>query len=541
MGAQVELQRSLRSSLNQELPPCAGWRDVGRRNTDLDDLVTLQRRFEEGPNCRVALAEGLLRIRDRNGELKHLKANAAQKAFEAKSGRHNIVLKARQMGITTWVAGHFFLRTILYPGTTTLLVAHTREASEAIFAIVRRMWDGLPEDLREDALRLQTCNAGQMVFEVTGSEFRVSSASDPNAGRGISVQNLHCSEVSRWPGDAEATLAGLRAALAPDGEMVLESTPSGAYGAFYREWCAGVDADPAIDEVKASAQGGLPGGVPLVRHFLPWWLEPAYVGPAVAREQMTVEEGRLVERHGLSPTQIGFRRGLERSYGVLRSQEFAEDAESCFRATGMCCFEVEVIERRLREVSEPVVRRRNGAWLEWFSPLPGRRYVLGVDTAGGGQDGDYAVIQVLDRDTGIQCAEVQERLRPRELAELCVELARMYGDAVIAVERNNHGAAVLALLEDREGVRLFGQGGLAGWLTSASSKPEMVARLGTLLQETPERFFSKRFLAECRTFVADEQGRMGGSGSAHDDLVMGMAIAQAVRAELLSGVAATRA
>ncbi len=425
---------------------------------------------------------------------------------------------------------------MLNTGTTTLLVAHTREASEAMFAIVRRMWDGLPEDLRENALRLGTCNAGQMVFEVTGSEFRVSSASDPNAGRGMSVQNLHCSEVSRWPGDAQATLAGLRAALAPEGEMVLESTPSGAYGVFYREWCAGVDSSVA----SGGASCEFLDGTPLVRHFLPWWLEPAYVGPAVTPEQMTAEEALLVARHGLTPAQIGFRRGLERSYGVLRSQEFAEDAESCFRATGTCCFEVEALERRVREVGEPVARRRNGAWLEWFGPLPGRRYVLGVDTAGGGQDGDFAVVQVVDVETGMQCAEVQERLPPRELAELCGELARRYGDAVVAVERNNHGAAVLALLEGREGVRLYRQGGLAGWLTSASSKPEMVARLGTLLQETPERFFSKRLLGECRTFVSDERGRMAGSGSAHDDLVMGMAIAQAVRAELLGGVAAAR-
>ncbi len=82
---------------------------------------------------------------------------------------------------------------------------------------------------------------GLMVFPELGSEYRVASAADVGAGRGMSVQNLHCSEVSRWPGDAAETLAGLRAALAPDGELVLESTPNGAYGAFYEEWCRGVD------------------------------------------------------------------------------------------------------------------------------------------------------------------------------------------------------------------------------------------------------------------------------------------------------------
>jgi hypothetical protein len=62
----------------------------------------------------------------------------------------------------------------------------------------------------------------------------------------------------------------------------------------------------------------------------------------------------------------------------------------------------------------------------------------------------------------------------------------------------------------------------------------MIARLGSLLLESPERFYSRRLLAECRTFVAAENGRTGAIGGAHDDLVMAMAVAHAVRAELLS-------
>ena len=44
--------------------------------------------------------------------------------------------------------------------------------------------------------------SGQMCFPELDSEFRVVSAGDENAGRGLTMQNLHCSEVSRWPGDA---------------------------------------------------------------------------------------------------------------------------------------------------------------------------------------------------------------------------------------------------------------------------------------------------------------------------------------------------
>jgi hypothetical protein len=476
------------------------------------------RRMDGQPDLLMRVAAEWLTVRTREGRPAPLVANAAQREFECNRGRQNIVLKARQMGLTTWIAARFLLRTMTHPGTLTLQVAHTREAAEGIFGVVRRMWEGMPEDLREGPLRLRRSNAGQMVFAEFDSEFRICSAAEVNAGRGLSVQNLHCSEVSRWPGDAEMTLAGLRAALAPDGELVLESTPNGAYGVFYEEWCAGMD--------EVSNEG-------LVRHFFPWWMERAYVGARVASESMSEEECGLVARHGLSAEQIGFRRGLERNYGALRAQEFAEDAESCFRATGACCFDVDALERRRREVNEPIEERRGGL-LVWLKPVAGREYVVAADSAGGGEDGDFAAVEVVEVATGLQCAELRERLRPAELARASAELAREYGGALLVIERNNHGAAVIAHLETSERYgRVYRQRGETGWLTTAASKPEMIARMGVLLSESPERFMSKRLLGECRTFVADERGRTAAAAGAHDDLVMAMAIAQAVRAELL--------
>jgi len=483
-------------------------------------LKMLGRQMECGPEMAVEMAAEWLRVRDREGRLQPLVANAAQRRFEEQRGRQNIVLKARQMGVTTWVAGRFFLRTITKPGTLTLQVAHTREAAEGIFRIVQRMWEELPKDMREGPLVRSRANAGQMVFPELDSEYRVASACDIGAGRGMSLQNLHCSEVSRWPGDAAMTLAGLRAALAPGGELVLESTPNGAYGAFYVEWCAGVEA------------GGDRNA--MVRHFLPWWMEASYVGPRVDAAAMTEVEAALVERHGLSEKQIGFRRGLERSYGGLRSQEFAEDAETCFRATGSCFFNIGAIERQLGEYEEIVATRRGEALLVWLPPQEGRKYLVAVDSAGGGEDGDFAAVQVIDRLTGLQCAELQERLRPSELAKVAVELAKEYHGAMIAVERNNHGAAVLAYIETSEHyTTVYRQGSEAGWLTTAVSKPEMTARLGSLLEQRPEIFKSKRLLSECRTFVGRERGKTGAANGAHDDLVMAMAVAQAVREEML--------
>lgn len=67
----------------------------------------------------------LLRVRDRSGNNVQLVPNRAQLEFERRRGQSNIVLKARQMGISTWVSARLFLKTATQPGTLTVQVAHT--------------------------------------------------------------------------------------------------------------------------------------------------------------------------------------------------------------------------------------------------------------------------------------------------------------------------------------------------------------------------------------------------------------------------------
>jgi hypothetical protein len=235
----------------------------------------------------------------------------------------------------------------------------------------------------------------------------------------------------------------------------------------------------------------------------------------------------------LTPAQIGFRRGLEANFRGLRAQEFAEDAESCFKASGDCCFEVEAIEQRLAEVPAPIRTERGGSLQTWFPPVPGREYLVAVDTAGGGPDGDFAAMQVIDLESGLQCAELQQHLGQLDQARVGAELARRYNHAMIVVERNNHGSGVLAYLDSVERyANVYGCDGVAGWLTSAGNKPGMVSRLGVMLVESPGLFLSGRLLRECRSFVLMQGGRSGAANGAHDDCVMSMAIALAVRGEL---------
>jgi hypothetical protein len=495
-----------------------GSEDAGAGTADLQRLLWMGCRLDErvaefgDETLSVWLAKTLLRIRARDGRFVPLTANTAQQEFARRRGQRNIVLKARQMGISTWVAGRFFLKTITQPGTLTLQVAQSQSAAEQIFRMVHRFYERLPSGLRDGVLRVSRANAGQLVFPNLDSEYRVASAADGNAGRGITVQNLHCSEVARWKGDAAETLASLRAALAPGGEMVLESTPNGAYGCFYQEW------------ERATETG-------TVRHFFPWWLESCYQGNAIAPQAWSEEERLLAERHGLTAEHIGYRRRLRAELGAMAAQEYAEDPADCFLASGNCVFSLDAIGGRLRTIGKPVEMRRNGELWIWLPPVPGRRYILGVDPAGGGSAGDYAAIQVIDAAHGLQCAELRAHLAPRELAQAALQLAREYNQALLAVERNNHGYGVLAHLEREQYPAIFTQNGRTGWLTTAVSRPRMQELMSETLENTPGLFASSRLLHECRTFIRHGDGRTGAAQGAHDDCVMAMAIALAVRAE----------
>ena len=291
---------------------------------DREELERLGRVLDKRPKklkgrtVGMDLAEKLLLVRTREGWTAPLRANEAQGAFELRRGDRNIVLKARQMGITTWAAARFFLKTITHPGTLTLEVAHTQQAAEEIFRIVHRFLNWLPDELRNGPLKTSRANVRQLAFPELDSQYRVVSAGDRNAGRGLTVQNLHCSELARWPGNPAEILAGLRAAMAPGAELILESTPDGVGGCFHEEWR------------KASESG-------MVRHFFPWWMERRYRTDAVDTKSLTEEEQELKQRHRLDLRQIGYRRQIRANFRALARQEYAEDEEAASGPAANLC------------------------------------------------------------------------------------------------------------------------------------------------------------------------------------------------------------
>ncbi|HEV8383929.1 MAG TPA: hypothetical protein VGQ11_03585 [Candidatus Acidoferrales bacterium] len=449
-----------------------------------------------------------------------LQPNAAQQKYARERTARNIILKARQVGMTTYIAARFFLSTIRQPGTVTLQIAHSLESAQQIFRIVHRFVEHLhPDELRR--VRLVRANVRELAFAGVDSRYIVDTAGNPNAGRGLTIHNLHASEVALWPGNPQETMAALLAAVVPGGAVDIESTPHGAGGYFHSEW------------LRAKAGEGYKP------HFFPWWMEPAYQLPLSASESVephSEDEKLLIEREKLVPEQIKFRRRLAHTFANLAPQEYAETDTECFLVSGRPVFDVLAIDARLRELAPPLRVAQNGAEAIWLEPQPSRSYVIGADVAEGGADGDFSAVVVLDLETGLQCAELMARW---PLARFAQELARLgdrYNGALIAVERNNHGHAILYALQHQFNyLRLYrhaesdGGAGKLGWLMNARTRPQAIGALGKMLRDAAAVFSSRRLLEQCRSFAYGEDGEMAALPGTTDDLVIAAAIACAVR------------
>jgi len=127
---------------------------------------------------REALTADFLRVRDKRGKLRPLFLNRAQKEYANTCGKRNIVLKARQLGITSYVAARFMVHTVTHPGTLSVQVAHDQQSAEEIFRIVHRFVENLPAPLRKGALRTSRANVRQIVFPCLEGLFGTKTGND---------------------------------------------------------------------------------------------------------------------------------------------------------------------------------------------------------------------------------------------------------------------------------------------------------------------------------------------------------------------------
>jgi len=262
----------------------------------------------------------------------------------------------------------------------------------------------------------------------------------------------------------------------------------------------------------------------------------------------------------LTQEQIKWRRTMMEAHRPrdLFFQEYPENDYDCFLKSGRPVFDQEILRallartREFKPIMKPLNERLKNlvrAGLNVYSePHPSHTYVIGADTSSGEKNSDRSVLAVLDRTDSSQAAEWAGRLSPRAFAELAAEVAEVYGKALLAVERQNHGHAVLAALHHDIGYpRLYRHldydpvsgrpsSRKLGWDTNPRSRPVMIYDLVEAVERGYITVNSYGFVGECLTFVYLPNGKMGAQGSdvleggrSFDDRVIAWAIAWQVR------------
>src|ERR1700721_381333 len=148
-------------------------------------------------------AQELLKIRPKAGALSPFEFNPAQRELHRRIEEHKaqtgrvrvIVLKARQMGISTYVAARYYKATTSKPGLRTAIIGHEKPASRNLFNLVKRFHDLMPPEPRQST---GTSNAEEVIFDKLDSGFFVSVATLEGSGRSSTAQFLHASEAAFW-------------------------------------------------------------------------------------------------------------------------------------------------------------------------------------------------------------------------------------------------------------------------------------------------------------------------------------------------------
>jgi hypothetical protein len=173
-------------------------------------------------------------------------------------------------------------------------------------------------------------------------------------------------------------------------------------------------------------------------------------------------------------------------------------------------------------------------------PIPNRDYRIGVDVAEGievnDRDTDWSVAVVIDGFTLEQVAQLRTKVDPDQLAWKLVTLAQYYNEALVVVERNNHGLVTLrSLLDKHNYTHLYNEMRLdergqkrtkrVGFLTTIKTRPQLIDTLRELLRDESLLIRSPVLVDELMTFVTLPNGKEAANTGAHDDCVMSAALA----------------
>lgn len=445
------------------------------------------------------------------------------------TGRRRITLKGRRMGVTTYeqMISYGMVRT--QRGSQVLTVSQSKDANVDIFKMVRTM-----HEYDTNYMKTSMDKKDGLEYRKLKSSFTISTAKGTSIKRGSTLHRSHGTEVAFWDlndKDAANLIASIDNATR-GGEFVMESTANGPSGVFYELW--------------QEAMSGKSVWSPI---FLGWYLDPrnsVIPMPGEADEilaTITPEEVFLVEKFDCNIGQLAWRRdrikGGEKARKIFK-QEYPSTAEEAFIVSGHGTFEQDVIDENLRRCQDPIYD--SDGYTIWEEPITGEKYIVAADTSEGTSGSDPSPIVVLNHRTAKQVARLNWCARPSTLGHKCVEFAKKYNGALIAIENNNTGHSALNTVMNQDcytnvfymedSVREDPKESLTpGWRTTGLTRPILLSDLNDSISNFEMKVNDKLFLSQCRVFRDNGSGKSEASRKSghHGDLVIAWGIALQAR------------
>lgn len=203
-------------------------------------------------------------IVDKRGVKTLFKLNWAQEELYRNMWYCNVILKARQLGISTFVCLLFLDRCLFNPDQSAGIIAHTLEDAQQMFRRVKIAYDSLPQQIK--SVISADNDTSQMLKFSNGSSLRVGTSL-----RSSTFQYLHVSEFgkicAKYPDKAQEIVTGSLNTVEAGQYIFIESTAEGRSGYFY-DICkhAEIQKKNKIELSKLDFRF----------NFFPWWKEPSY-------------------------------------------------------------------------------------------------------------------------------------------------------------------------------------------------------------------------------------------------------------------------
>jgi hypothetical protein len=423
--------------------------------------------------------------------------------------RHRIrvmVLKARQVGSSTFWVLWYLWRCLTVPGTRVAIVAQSSDSAKTILRIAGYAVQRLPAWLAAHPHLKAKVTTKTIVF-ANGSRISAGTANS-EFWRGASLDGALLTEVTTYD-NLKKTLSAVTRACA--GPVVMESTAQGM-GLFKDIW----------DDTRGSWE----------KVFISWMADP-FCRLEHTNVQPTAEDLEYIARWKLDEQQKNWFLETKWTEFAGDQQQFDQECpaspELAFIVAGSKFFRGRHFQYDPRDM--PV-----GELHCWEAYQQGHKYAIGVDVAQGAEEGDASTAVVLDVTDlkDIRVAAVMQCWQPTPVfGEMVVKLARDYRNVLVCVERNI-GLDVIRTLR-HAGIRQYVRQVEAkmteqvdehGFMTTAQTRPMLMANLTRyVMGNSIKDLRDPRLKDECNNFAYNARGKPEAVKGKHDDLVMGLALA----------------